>query len=598
MLSNKTIEAVKESIRIKDIVERYISLKKSGMRYVSTCPFHNERTPSFFISEKGNFFKCFGCGESGDAIKFVQKIENVGFIDAIEIIANIYKIPVLFNSDAITDEEVVYNEKKSAEILLDKVTTFFSDNLYKCDELKKYLLGRNISDDIIKEFRLGYSNGCIYNFLKENKFDINIAIKYGVLKSNLTEVFLGRLIIPLYNQREKIVGFGARVFNVENASAKYINSSDSLLFHKSDFLFNLNNAKKYIKDNESIYIVEGYFDVLSLYSVGIKNVVASCGTALTDSHCKLLSRYTNNIVLFYDSDNAGIKATLSAITKILKNNLKVKVAVNRKFKDPDELIRNSKELDVKAFLNENELDLVDFYLYYFNYGSEKDINKKSDILKNIFLYLENINDYIYKNLLLNKLKEITNINFKIEKAKKVDDEKKRCDSVSLINEYENEIIITLLKYSESKFKSYGIIELMLDSLKEYKFADDINREIFLIYSEFIRKNTEFDLNVFLQYINDDVIKDRVITYISINDIEMSDMMRARIDLIFNENVDKIKNKIKYLFLKIRLYYIKAIIKEKVDRMKYLVDKNDILNEISELKKDSNIIAKLLKVVII
>ena len=139
MLSNKTIEAVKESIRIKDIVERYISLKKSGMRYVSTCPFHNERTPSFFISEKGNFFKCFGCGESGDAIKFVQKIENVGFIDAIEIIANIYKIPVLFTSDAITDEEVVYNEKKSAEILLDKVTTFFSDNLYKCDELKKIL---------------------------------------------------------------------------------------------------------------------------------------------------------------------------------------------------------------------------------------------------------------------------------------------------------------------------------------------------------------------------------------------------------------------------------------------------------------------------
>ena len=597
MLSNKTIEAVKESIKIKDVVEKYLLLKKSGTRYVSNCPFHNERTPSFFISEKGNFFKCFGCGESGDGIKFVQKIENVGFIDAIEIIANIYKIPVLFSNENITEEEAIYNEKKSAEILFEKVVEFFINNLKKSTELSEYISKRDISNDIVSEFKLGYSNGQLYNFLKENNFDISLAVKYGLLRSNLLEVFNNRLIIPLYNQREKIVGFGARIFNDRKDTAKYINSADSLLFHKSDFLFNLNNAKKYIEDNnKSIYVVEGYFDVLSLYSVGIKNVVASCGTALTDSHCKLLSRYANNIILFYDSDDAGMKATLSAIVKILKNNLKVKVVINKNFKDPDEFVRNNKNLDFKDFISKNELDLVDFYLSYFNYESITDINIKSNILKDVFLYLENVEDPIYKNLLVNKLKGITNVNFNI-KSTNSNKVKKKC-SVDLMKEYENEIVIMLLKYSESKFKNYGIIEIMLDNLKDYSFIDPVNNNIFLVYSDFICNSKEFILSDFIKSIKDENIKDRIITYLSVNSIEMSEQMKVKFNLLFNENIDKVKVKIKYLFLKIRLYYIKSLVKEKVDKMKYLVDKNDILSEISNLKKESHIISKMLKVVII
>ena len=597
MLSNNTIEAVKEIVQIKDVVERYIHLKKSGTRYISNCPFHSERTPSFFISEKWNIYKCFGCGESGDAINFIQKIENVGFIDAIEIIADIYKIPILLNNTDVTQEEIVYNEKKSAEIIFKNSLDFFRDNLKNCEELENYLSKRNISEDIISEFKLGYSNGLLYEFLIKRGLNVDIAIKYGLIRSNFSEVFSKRLIIPLLNQVDKIVGFGARIFIDGDKGSKYINSNDSFLFHKGDFLFNLNNAKKYIQNENKVYIVEGYFDVLSLYSSGVKNVVASCGTALTDSHCKLLSRFTNNIVLFYDNDEAGMKATLSAIVKLLRNNLLVKVVINDKYKDPDEIVNSIKKEDIKEYIEKREVDIVDFYLSYFKYNEESDINKKTNILKSISLYLENIEDSIYRNVLINKLKEATNVVLNIKEKTNIKPHKVASNK-DIINLYENEILAILLEYSESKHNDPVIVTTILTCLEKYEFSDKLNGDIFLEYIKFVKKTEYFDIKEFLKYISNDLQKNRIIECLAFNAIGLSDRLMNVFYKQFNENLDKIKNKINYVFLKIRLYYIKNIINDKIKEMKNFGDSDDSLEEIKALKEESKRIAKMLNIAIL
>lgn len=601
MLSPKVIDTIKNIVKIKDIVEGYVRLKKTGNRYVGCCPFHNERTPSFFISEEGNYYKCFGCGDAGDAITFIEKIENINFIEAIEIIGKKYNIAVEINDFGNeSKDEIEYKEKKNAEIILKEAEKIFKENLTKEKIAIEYIKKRNINEDIINEFNLGYSNGNLFNHLKQNKYNTELAKKLGLIKYNEVENFKDRLIIPIRDSRNTIVGFGARIINEKTSEAKYINSNDNILFHKSNILFNLNIAKNFIFKENNAYIAEGYFDVISLHKIGIKNTVASCGTSLTDSQCLLLKKYTNLVTLFYDNDDAGKKATIRAINKLLKNGLMINIVDFKNYKDPDEIINNEVE-NARTFIKKSEIDLITFMLSHFNYKNETDINKKNNIIHYISDLINLTKDDIYKNLLITRLNELTKINIINSTTKNKQQIKNSFDNNEIIEKYEDEIISTLFKYNKhNNTEQQEIIEL-INKLDNYNFENKINNKIFNIFKNIFYSNEDTNLKSIISKIEDNEVKKKIINYYTAehNDLNINLIKRLNKDSS-NKNIKKNKN-INTLLLKIKLYQIKSIIKNKKELMQTCTEdnnKNNLINEIIELKKEEKTIANMLKIVII
>ena len=604
MLSNKTIEEVKRVVNIKDTIEKYVKIKKSGRRYVCCCPFHHENTPSFFISEENNFYKCFGCGESGDAIKFVEKMENVSFLEAIEIIAKDYNIPIeeeeTYNN---VEEEKIYKEKKEIKILLGEVVKFFNDNINKSEVAKKYLENRNIDKKIIDEFNIGYSNGELFKFLKNNNFNIELAKRIGLLNYNYEEIFKERIIIPIYDSRNNILGFGGRIFNnncnKNNNIPKYINSIDNLLFHKNECLFNINLAKENILNNKKVYLVEGYFDAISLYKSGIKNVVASCGTGFTNNQCKLLKRYTNQITIFYDNDEAGKKATLLAIEKLLPYNIMVNIVKIDKYKDPDELINNIEQNKLLNYINEKEFNFIEYLINIFNYNSENDVNKKNIILNNINKLISLINDDIYKSLIIENLKKITNISVvNIIKTNNINSNNNKINNeskINLIEEYEIEILKFILNLINEDIINNEIIEFIKKETVDINFKNkDINYLINIII-EMFDKNKNINLKDLLNNVNEN-IKSDVINYICENKISDNWFNTDLYRINKNEN-DLIEN-IKKIFLRLKLNIIKELIKNVKKNIKEYKSIDENINELNLLKKKEIEIAKILKIVIL
>ena len=514
MLSDKTVELVKNTVKIKDIVEGYVHLKRSGNRYVGCCPFHNERTPSFFISEEGNFYKCFGCGEAGDSITFIEKIENVNFIEAIEIIAKKYNINIEtddFGNE--TEDEIKYKEKKSLGLILKAAENLFKENLKKEELAINYLKKRNLDEKTLDKFNIGYSNGNLYKYFEQNGYNIELTKKLGLLKYNNTESFRNRIIIPIHNSRDIVVGFGARIINSDTAEAKYINSIDNVLFHKSDILFNIYNAKDVIFKENNAYLVEGYFDVISLYKIGIKNTVASCGTSLTDNQCILLKKYTNLVTIFYDNDEAGKKATMRAIGKLLKNGLMVNVVVLSIYKDPDEVINSLTIEESKTFIKSSEMNLIDFLISYFNYKNELNINKKNDILHIIRDLIKLTKDDIYKKLLLEKLNESTRVclDDKRENKTLVYD---KYDENEIIEQYENEIIATLLRLDiKNDLENIAAVNL-LNKLENYKFKNEHNSEIFRLIKNSLCSTEQQNVISLVDKVENNDVKKKIILYSS------------------------------------------------------------------------------------
>ena len=562
MLSPKIIETIKNIVKIKDIVENYVHLKRTGSRYVGCCPFHNERTPSFFISEEGNYYKCFGCGEAGDAITFIEKIENVNFLEAIEIIGKKYNITIEINDFGDeSKDEILYKEKKQAEIILKAAEKIFKENLTKEKNAIEYVKKRNFNEDIINEFNLGYSNGNLSNYLKQNKYNTELAKSLGLIKYNDAEVFKDRIIIPIRDSRNTIIGFGARIINEKTTEAKYINSNENTLFHKSNTLFNINTAKNSVFKENNAYLVEGYFDVLSLYKIGIKNAVASCGTSLTDNQCLLLKKYTNLVTLFYDNDDAGKKATIRAINKLLKNNLMINVVDFKNYKDPDEIINNETK-SAKTFIKKSEINLIDFILSYFNYKNETDINKKNNIIHYISDLIKLTKDDIYKNLLITKLKESTKINIKNKTTRNKPKIQNRLNDNEIIEEYENEIITTLLKYNKQNNTAQQQTTELINKLNNYNFKNTINKQIFNIFKNFFYSNKNTDFKSLIAKIEDNEIKKKIINHYSkeYNDINLKLIKHLNKDST-TKTIKKNEN-INTLLLKIKLYNIKSEIKKK------------------------------------
>ena len=323
------IDEVKSRSDIVNVISQYISLKNSGSSYSGLCPFHSEKTGSFHVNQNKQIYKCFGCGEGGDVINFIMKIENLDFMEAVKLLAQ--KNGIEFNTNLSEADKKKMEEIKLMQDIHLKAARFYFSNLINSKNAGyDYLRKRGLSDKIIKRFGLGYS---LYSWNSLMDYLLSIGYeKKDLVKSGLVthkengdkyyDKFRNRVMFPIFDYRGNVIGFGGRV--LDDSMPKYLNSPDTILFNKRYNLYGLNYAKKSIK-NDTLILVEGYMDLISLVEYGIENVVATLGTALTNEQGKLIKRYASTAVISYDSDEAGIKATLRAIEILRHQNINVKI---------------------------------------------------------------------------------------------------------------------------------------------------------------------------------------------------------------------------------------------------------------------------------
>ncbi|MCI8284854.1 MAG: DNA primase [Firmicutes bacterium] len=357
-MNNNIVDEIKSRCNIVDIIGRYVTLKRAGNSYKGLCPFHNEKTPSFVVSESKQFFNCFGCGESGDVISFVMKAENMDFHNAISKLAESCGIDM--------DKYGFKNESKKNEIyeMNRAAARYFYKNLTEKPNIGfGYMKKRGLDAKTIAKFGLGYAENSwsgLTDHLKSQGYKEEFMLQAGLIsksKNRYYDKFRNRIIFPIFNTRGKVIGFGGRTLGEDGP--KYLNSPESNVFSKKNNLYGLNLTRQDINNNNYAIIVEGYMDLVSLYKNGVTNVAATLGTALTENQCQLLKRYTENIVLAYDADAAGQKAALRGIELLHKTGLKSKVLHVTDGKDPDEFIQKNGRT---AFL-----ELIDHALPYADY---------------------------------------------------------------------------------------------------------------------------------------------------------------------------------------------------------------------------------------
>lgn len=360
------IEEIKVRNDISEVISDYIQLRPSGSNYKGLCPFHNEKTPSFHVSTSKQIYKCFGCGEGGDVISFIMKVENLEFMDAVKFLANRCGIEINTNIDENTKKKLE-KIKRFQEIHVVAARFFYINLMQKNNTGYKYLIKRGLDEKTIKSFGLGYSLDSwdsLKNFLLKSGYSIEEIKECGLVgqskkNNNYFDKFRNRVMFPIFDYKGNVIGFGGRV--LDDSLPKYLNSEDTIIFNKRYNLYGLNFARKHIGNSRTLILVEGYMDLISMYQYGVKNVVATLGTALTDAQGQLIKKFADNVVLSYDSDQAGINASLRAINILEKCNLKAKVLDLGKSKDPDEFVR-ANGLDEMLKKVENASDALKFRL--------------------------------------------------------------------------------------------------------------------------------------------------------------------------------------------------------------------------------------------
>ncbi len=395
MRPENLFEEIKNHYDLIDLVSQFVKLKKVGKNYVGLCPFHEEKTPSFTVSPEKQIFKCFGCGSSGDVVTFYMKLKGLDFKSALVELAERAGIKV---------DIQVLGEKKKEKDLLEvnfKVVKIYQTYLWNTslgEKVRFYLQKRGISEKVAKEFFLGYAPGegrVLASLLRAQKVDLDLAVVAGVLKKerdgSYTDVFRDRLILPIFNERGECVGFGGRALSPE-LEPKYLNSSESQIFKKSEILYGLFWSKDYIRREGEVFLVEGYFDFISLWEKGLKNIVATCGTALTERHLQKLKPWVEKFYLFYDSDSAGLKASLRALSLLVRLGYLPKVIVLPEGEDPDSYAQKAlkREEDFKKEILGLAQEGIEFVWNYYRELYKQKPNKVFQEVLDLFKGIEDI----------------------------------------------------------------------------------------------------------------------------------------------------------------------------------------------------------------
>jgi DNA primase len=392
MIDRSTIERILDAAQIVDVVQEFVQLKKRGVNYLGLCPFHNEKTPSFTVSPSKEIFKCFGCGKVGNSVNFVMEHEHLTYPEALKYLAKRYHIEVV--EKELTQEELEkQNERESLLVVSAYAARQFSENLFQSDEGMSvgitYSKERGFRQDTLKKFEVGYSFEKRDAFSKkaiDDGYKTDFLVKTGLSiqhEDRFYDRFSGRVMFPIHSLSGQVLGFGGRVLKTDAKTAKYLNSPESEIYHKSRILYGMFQARKSITQEDRCYLVEGYTDVMSLHEAGIENVVASSGTSLTQEQVRLIKRFTQNITILYDGDAAGIKASIRGIDLVLEEGMNVKIVLLPDGEDPDSYSKKVSNEEFTKFLKEHETDFIRFKTQLLLSEANNDPVQKANLIKDI-----------------------------------------------------------------------------------------------------------------------------------------------------------------------------------------------------------------------
>ena len=557
--SDELIENIKNSNDIVDIISQYVILKRSGRNFFGVCPFHKEKTPSFFVFPDKKIFHCFGCGAGGNVIHFISKIENVGFKESMQILAERANIK-LPTTDGSEDSKKLELKEKVYEI--NKIAAeYYHEELYKSSAkaAQEYVKKRKLDNNALKTYTIGYApnNSNLYNLLKEKGFkEEEILASELVNKKGNTfvERFKNRLIFPIQDVRNRYIAFGGRV--LDNSLPKYINSPENIVYSKARNLYGLNVAKN--SKLEKLVIVEGYMDVVSLHQRGIENVVASCGTALTEAQGRLLRKYAQKIIISYDSDSAGQAATLRGLEILNNMGCDIRILQMEGAKDPDEYVIKYGNGKFNNLID-NAISLIEFKVKVLKKDLDlNNVNDKIKFLNEIAKLVSVVDNRMEQEVYIDKISreydiskeaiyaEISKLNYSRNTGKKTLESKivkkveiKKEELPNTLIERENIIIGLLLN---GKNEVYNQVKNIL-SPEDFK-SENNKKIVKCLYEEFEKGNS--NINNLLEFFegNEEVISR--ITQIMAFDYEIKNDKKAIEDLIKNYQKERMQNRKKEL----------------------------------------------------
>jgi len=511
LISKSTIERVFESSRVEEVIGDFVQLKKSGSNYKGLSPFTEERTPSFMVSPAKQIWKDFSSGKGGTVVTFLMEHEHFTYPEAIKYLAKKYNIEVE-ETQKTSEQKLEDSERESMYLITEYAKDYFQNNLMKSQEGKSiglsYFKEREFSDEVIEKFKLGYSFNKSNNFSEEalkKGYKLNFLEKTGltIVKNDKNiDRFKGRVMFPILSMSGRVLGFGGRILKSSKNIAKYINSPESLIYYKSKVLYGIFQAKQTIVKEDNCFLVEGYTDVIKLHQKGIKNVVASSGTALTENQIRLVSRLTKNITVLFDGDSAGSRATLRGIDIILEQGMNVRICNLPDGEDPDSFANSKQTEELRIFFKENSKDFIKYKASLLVDEAENDPVKKAAVVRNMVESISKINDQIKKEIYIKECSSIMGISeqvlystlAQIQKKsfkKDIKESKQNFDSFSIVKSENSKRETNILYELEKK-----IIEILLlygNNIED--FEDEIEKEDEngkLILSPIIRRVKVFE----------------------------------------------------------------------------------------------------------
>ncbi|MDL5045698.1 DNA primase [Oscillatoria amoena NRMC-F 0135] len=642
MISRSTIDEVKNRIDIVDVISDFVSLKRSGQNYKALSPFTNEKTPSFYVVPAKGIFKDFSSGKGGDAITFVMEHEGLGYLEAIRYLAKKYGVEII-EEERTAEDQASQNERDSLYIVMNFAKEYFKHLLHHHEEGRgiglSYFRERGFNDRTLEKFDLGYSLDQWDHFEKHalsSGFSATILEKAGLVIAKeegprkTYDRFRGRVIFPVHNLAGKVVAFGARTLSKEKDQPKYINSPETDIYHKSNVLYGLYQAKNEIRKHDFCYLVEGYTDVISLHQSGIENVVASSGTALTEEQIRLMRRFTENVTVLFDGDAAGVKAALRGIDLILKGGLNVRVVLLLDGEDPDSYSRKMGSSDFQHHLKTNTRDFISFKIDLYSEGTAKDPIKKAEAIREIVTSISLIPDPIKRSVYIKETSDLLNMQetvlltelnkILIQERRKREQERwrdempepvdtpleaqplARTDVRTMVQMQERETIRLLLNYAESSFTEESgeqrVIDFLLNELDDVAFTNPVYRQIFDVFKNGSATGDRVDNFYFLENGSAEVKK--AVADLITSRYESSPHWSDKYHIYFPHERDVIHNVALNNVLRLKFRLIQKMMEDNLAEMKGEHDDRKIDHHLSvheQLKSAEKEIADVLGIVV-
>lgn len=538
-ITQDTIAQIYNAIDIVEVIGDFVTLKKKGANYMALSPFTSEKTPSFSVSPSKQIFKCFSTGIGGDAVKFLMEAEKLTYVEALKYLANKYGIEIQYDKTITDEQQLEQSERDALFIVMEYAKNYYQDILFNHEDGKaiglSYFKERGLNEKTIKDFELGFALDGWDNFIKEaekQQYSQAILEKAGLVKVSEAgkkfDFFRNRVMYPIQNASGKVVALAGRILHNEKGTAKYINSPETELYHKSQVLYGLYQAKNTIRSEDNCLLVEGYMDVISLYQAGITNAVASSGTSLTEEQVKLISRFTKNVTVLYDGDAAGIKAAIRGTDLILDSGLNIKVLLFPDGHDPDSFVQQVGTEEFKLYLKSNAKDFITFKTESLLKDSGGDPLKKAEVIKEVVNSIAKVKDNIQRALYFKRCSQLLEIDeqviiseynkIRLAERKKEEGKVAEADSANaalnteivqiqsqmpdiFADEYaEKEILRILLEYAEFPVEEQKpLYYALFEYVQNIEFKNHIVARIFSLFQEELINGNVPGLDYFLAH---------------------------------------------------------------------------------------------------